>query len=328
MAELIPVLSSLRFTQPVGLLVGVALAVTLVLLQLRRRRDGLAFDGRWWGGRVKLRSNGVWVMTVLVALAVLLMVAALGAPEVVATEKVYIYGKPVVAVIDVSGSMDYVARSTRRNVVPEAGEPMSNLDQARAVFNDILSRDLGMDFGVLLYSTENYVARYFAFKKDLIRDSLDNEEEIAFISRGTRTADALIAARHFLAANAGEGEKAILLVSDLQGDLEAIVATAEQLENCLYAGIKVYVIMIGDQTRRTRLNPVPLPDVEGVMMVERTDKAGVDRLANELAQLPDSPVSIEAKPVRRNVTPWLAGSVLGLLLLTLILSETRFRKLP
>ena len=328
MEELIEALGSWEFTFPIGLWIGGALLLLLALLQVSRERRGLALDLQYWAGKVRFKSRRVWVMTLLIVATSVLMASALADPQVVVKKQVSIYGKPVMLVIDVSGSMEYRAKPSPIDGTAPVQEPPSNIEKARAVFYDILSRDLGMDFGVLLYSTEHYIARYFAFKKDLVKDSLDNEEEIAFISSGTRTAGALALARSFLTANVETGGKAILLISDMQGDLEAMVAMAEEMENCTHVGIKVYAVIIQGDDAVASSKRVSPPSVVGVMMVDMNDKWGIDQLCREMAALEDSPVSEEVTPVTRNVTSWLAAAALGLVVLSLVLSESRFRKIP
>lgn len=328
MAELTPLLVSWRFAFPLGLGVGAALLLGLLVLPTLPRQRGLALDLGYWATQVDLRSNGLWAITSLVVVASLVMACALGNPEVVARERVLVHGKPVMAVVDVSGSMDYRARIRPASPGQPVQEERSNIEKARAIFADVLNRDLGVDYGLLLYSTEQYIARYFAFNKSLLRDTLENDEEISFISTGTRTAAALAVARRFLTQNVPVGDKAILLISDMQGDLEAMVAMAEEMENCQHAGIKVFGVIIGPDNPMATNKAVPPPEVEGVMMVDMNDKAGMERLCQELAAMRDAPVGSEETPVRKNVTSWLALVALLLAMLCLLLSEGRFRKMP
>lgn len=327
MAELIELLASWRFAFPIGLGIGGA-CVLLVLLQIRGKRGGLALDLGYWASKVDLRSKGAWVMTLLVVVASLLMTSALADPQVMAQERVSIYGKPVMAVVDISGSMDYQARVRPSSPGEATQRERSNIEKARAIYADVLSHDLGVDYGLLLYSTELYIARYFAFKKSLLQDCLENDEEIAFISTGTRTATALTLARQFLTKNVPVGDKAILLISDMQGDMDAMLAMAEQMENCQYAGIKLFVIVIGPDSAMAIDTATPSPEVEGAMMVQMTDQVGIDQLCQELMAMKDAPVSQEETPVQKDVTPFLAGAALGLVLLCLVLSEGRFRRIP
>ncbi len=329
MAELTRMLASWTFTSLIGLSLGGALLLLFTILRPRYSREGLAFELGYWARQVDLRSRRAWIMTLLAVMITALLAAGLGAPKVTARERVSIYGKPVMTVVDVSGSMDYRARL--RSTTPGGPvqrEERSNIEKARAIFQDVLSRDLGVHYGLLLYSTEHYIARHFAFKRALLRDTLENDEEITFISTGTRTADALGTARRYLTEHAASGDKAILLISDMQGDLEAMVAMAEEMENCQCAGIKLYAIVIGLDSERAIGRRTPPPQVDGVMMVEMNDQPGIEALCRELVAMRDSPVNSEETPVRKNVTPFLAAASLGLAMLCVGLSEGCWRRIP
>lgn len=329
MAELIRLLASWRFTSPVGLWLGGALLCLCALYHWRRRPQGLAFDLGYWSARVELGSRRARALGLLALAAAALMVLALGAPEVLAREPVRLHGRPVMAVIDISGSMDYRARI--RPASP--GEPVrrerSNIEKARAVFQEMLGRDLGVDYGLLLYSSDRYIARYFTPKKALLADTLENDEEIAFISTGTRTAEALTAARRFLTENVQAGDGAILLISDMQGDLEALVAIGEELENCQYAGLEVYVIVIGaDDPQASARKPPALAPVPGVTLVHMNDRAGLDLISQELATMENAVMAREEVRVRRSVVPHLAAAALGLVGACLVLLESACRRIP
>jgi len=111
------------------------------------------------------------------------MITALVDPQIVSRQVFVIQGKPVMLVIDISGSMDIVL----------PGEETTYYEKAKQIVENILNWDIGTDFGILFYSTDNYIARYFTNKNELLRDTLENWEEVYYLSYGTRTGSALVA---------------------------------------------------------------------------------------------------------------------------------------
>jgi hypothetical protein len=253
------------------------------------------------------------------------MAVVLANPQSVTKRSVPIYGKPVMVVIDVSGSMAYVERYPEKEGV---AEEISDSEKARRVFDDILSRDLGVDFGLLLYSTENYIARYFASQKNLLKDTLENKEEIYFISTATRTAAALARAHRFFSENIVAKDKAILLISDLKGDRDAMEETADEMERALRAGIKIYVIIIESEKQGMVGARPRLPEIRGVKIAGMNDEYGIVEICQAIAAMELSQIREDEILLRKSLIPFLIPPILGLVVLCLILSETRFRKIP
>lgn len=328
MEELVKFLGSPEFGSPLYFWIGCVLTLFLIFFPPFGKREGLRLDFKYWKKRVEFQSKKVWVLSILVVITSVLMAAVLANPQAVKERSVRIYGKPVMAVIDISGSMEYKARRRPTAGVMPGGEELSNFEKARGVFNDIQSRDLVVDFGLLLYSTESYIARYFASKNELLKDTLENKEEITFISTGTRTDEALAKARTFFSENIEARDKAIILISDLEGDLEAIIKMAEEMERDLWAGIKIYVIVI-EKDRKLAADGGPrLSQIKELKMVGMNDKYGIDQICAEIAAMESSSIREEKILVRKSLIPFLIPPILGLITLCLFLSETRFRKIP
>jgi hypothetical protein len=321
MEELSRWLAACDLVSPGWFGIAAGLAVLAILFPHRSRR-GLALDLRHWAPRVRFKSRRLPLLAFLSVAVALLIAAGLAEPHQTVVPKVLIYGKPVVAVVDVSGSMGakpkaYVAgaaNSDRRN----------GYEKARDVFTDLIGRRPDVNFALLLYSTESYIARYFAYKNELFQDTIENKQEIEYISMGTRTADALERARLFLAQNVPSGDKAIVLISDINGDLQAMVAMAEEMERDTTAGIKVFVI-VNTSDGETPVLPVHL---EGVEMVEMNDKVGIDRIVQEISNLSSSPLRQETVTEQQSLIPVIALLTLGLVLIAVVLTETRLRKIP
>jgi len=312
-------LASCEFDSPLRFWIGIALLLLFLFVPLFKRRRGLALDLGYWQKRVALRSRGGWVLPVLVVITSILMATVLTNPQIVTKQSVPIYGKPLMIVVDVSGSMEYTGDA--------GGDEPSTLEKARQVYYDILSRDLHADFGLLLYSTERYIARFFAYKEELLRDTLENDEELDFIATGTRTMEALAKARTFILENVQAKERAILLISDLEADPEAVLQMAEEMERDLLAGIKIYVIVTHRDNQGPRARPPSQPTIEGVTIVAMDDKAGIDRICAEISAMESSPIREEEILARKSLVPFLIPPILGLIGLCLTLSESWLRKI-
>jgi Mg-chelatase subunit ChlD len=320
MEELRGLVASLDLTSPLLFWTGTALVLLLIFLPLFRKRRGLALDLGYWGRKVEFKSRRVWVFSGLATISSLLMAMALPNPQIATKTSVPKYGKPVMIVIDVSGSMEYRGRPGQ--------EGLSSFEKARGVYDDLLNRNVEADFGLLLYSTEHYVARYFAPENALLEDTLHNEQEISLMSTGTRTAEALAQARRFFSEKVEAEDKAIILISDLNHDLEATMQMAEETERVILAGIRMYVIVVEREGRQAVERHLSQSDMQGVTMVDMNDKYGIDQICREIAAMQSSPIIEEQILAKKSLVPFLVGPALALLSLCLVLSETRFLKIP
>lgn len=328
MEELTKLLASCEFASPFYFWIGSSLLLLLIFFRLFRERRGLRLDLRYWGRRTEFKSKRVWVLSSLVAMGSILVAAAAANPTGTARQRVPIHGKPVMLVIDVSGSMGmepgkYAAEGER------SVDERTHFEKARAVFDDLVGRWPDVDFAVSIFSTENYIARYFAYKSELLKDTIENQKEIDFISTGTRPVEALVNARQFLIDHITGEDKAIVLISDLDVDFVTLVGISEEATKSQLAGIKLYVILIGDgQESGVHWNPRRSEVKEGLQIVSMYDEERIDQMCAEFSVMQSSPVIEEEVLQKRSLIPFLVSPMLGLVALCLVLSETRFRKLP
>jgi len=332
MEELTGFLASWEFGSPLNFWLGSALVLLVLFSPIWQKRKGLRLDFRYWEPKVKLQSSLLWVLFTLVAMISILMAVVLGDPYTVKIQTVRTYGKPVMVVLDVSGSME---AKPRKRFVPD-GEPVderTNYEKALDTFEYLKSRQPpGVDFGLLLFSTENYIARYFAYKNDLLKDTLENKEEISFISTGTRISEALANAHGFLADNfprprGSDPDKAIILISDLEVDPEPLAEMVDAIERARWAGINIYVILMERQPTYGR-TPPPLPPIRALQIVDMNDQEGINQICRDIATMKDCVIREEEISSKKSLAPGLIPFILGLIVVCLILSETRFRKIP
>jgi hypothetical protein len=318
--ELREFLASSEFASPLRFWIGSALLLFFLFLPLSRKKRGLALDLGHWQRRVALRSGRRWVLPVLVVITSILMAVILTDPRIATRQSVPINGKPVMIVIDVSGSMEYKGYAGL--------DELSTFEKARQAYYDILSRDIEADYGLLLYSTESYIPRLFTVKEEMLRDTVENDEEVVFISTGTRTAEALAKARTFFLKRKDALDKAIVLITDLEVDVEAALQVAEELDRDVLAGIQVFVILTGRGSQRTQAERTSQLSTDGVQIVDMNDKVGVDRICAQIAAMQSSPIREEEIVSSRSLVPFLVVPTLGLIALSLVASETFLRKVP
>jgi hypothetical protein len=314
-------LASWEFASPRWFWIASASALLFIFFPPLWKRRALTLDLAFWKKRVQFKNKAVWLLPVLVAVTTILMAAALADPQILTEQTVPIYGRPALAVVDVSGSMGYVGTQ---------GEDLAGFEKAHQILDEVLDGDLEADFGLLFFSSENYIARYFAPKKDLLRDTLEVKEEISEISYGTRMAAALALARQFFSDKVRAKDKALVLISDLQESPSAIAETTEELEKILKAGIKVYVIvMLQQDWWSTNSGPHPIPiQLQGLDMVEMNDRNGISRIRREIASMASSPLREEVILSRTSLVSYLVLPIVGLVTLCLVLSETCLRRIP
>jgi hypothetical protein len=312
-------LTSWEFVSPRLFWAASALGLLFIFFPPLWRRRRITLDLTFWKRKLGARSKALWIMPVLIALTTILMAAALADPQVLTERTVPIFGRPVLVVVDVSGSMGYVGRK---------GEDLAGFEKAHQILNEVLDGDLEADFGLLFFSSENYIARYFAPKKDLLKDTLEVTEEIREISYGTRTASALTLGRRFLSDKVKAKDKALVLISDLQESPSALAETTEQLEKMLKAGIKVYIVVLFQENWWNNGSlSIPI-QLQGLDVVGMNDRQGISRIRGEIACMASSPIREESVLSRTSLIPHLALSILGLVALCLVLSETCFRRIP
>jgi hypothetical protein len=315
MEELAKFLASCEFATPLYFWIGGALVLLLIFFPWARKRRGLAIDLQYWRPRVVFKSKRVWVLSIPVVIISILMAGAFYGPHIITRTSTLIYGKPVMLVVDVSGSM-----ITGTELEPQ----LTNREVALEAYNDFIARRTDINFGLIIYSTENYVARYFTYKNELFKDTLENEEEIYRIAKGTRTAEALAKARLFFADNIEDKGKAIVLISDLNYDCGAFSDMIEEIGRDLLAGINVYVIYTLGEIEAV----ATIPQMSGLKIIAINDKYGIDQIYKEMSAMQRSPIKEEGGLLKESLIPFLILPALGMIILCLILSETRFRKIP
>jgi hypothetical protein len=315
MDKIAQIINSLTFDTPLYFYIGSVLVLIFLFFPfLKRRTRKIFFDLSYWKNKVSFKSKRVWVLSTIVVIISILLTGVLSQPYTAFAKSTEHLGKPVLAVVDVSGSM--IAKPT----IKAAGIP--NYEKSRDTLENLIVQCPDVDFGFLLFSTESYIARYFAYKPDLLKDSIENADELYYFSKGTQILGALAKARQFLTKNIN-GDKAIVLISDIEVDLQTTVQMAEELNKEVWADIKVFIIAIGNEGNAAAFLTIP-----GVKMVDMNDQAGIAQISQELSDMKSSTILENKVSSAKSLIPYLIIPCLVLFIVCLILSEFRFRKIP
>jgi hypothetical protein len=312
--ELTTFFSSLRFDSPLYFWIGVTLILFLIFTSLFAKRRGLAIDLKYWKQHVSLNNKRFLILSIPVIISSILLAVTLGNPQWLTRSSTLIVGKPVMVLVDVSGS---TAGGNKLH-------PEITGREAADTFESLISLRDDISFGLILFSTENYVARYFTYKNELFVDTLENETAIRRLNRDTNTAPALETAREFLTANIDGDDKAIILISDLNLKISDLEDTIVEIKKDIEAGIDVYLVSTtGNEVYMDRF-----PDMDGLIVLDIYDTESVAEMYSALSAMETSPINLDESLYQKNLIPYIGLSMLALMVLCIILSETCFKKIP
>jgi len=313
--KLVSFFNSLEFDNPQYFWLGGIIMLLLIFLPRIFVKRGLAIDLEFWKPLLPLKNKRMLVFSVPVVLITLFLALTLINPQLISRSSSVVIGKPVMLVIDISGST--VGAS-------ELHPEMTGQEAARYTFENLISLRSDISFGLILYSSQNFIARYFTYKNELFVDTLDNEKAIYRLNRETNTAAALAKAREFLTDNIYGEDKAIVLISDLLLTYEDLVESLEEIDKNIAAGIDVYVVSTtGQEGYMYRF-----PAREGLTVLDIYDTESVALMYEKLTAMQASPISLKESLYRKNLLPYIIPCILAVSLIVFIISETRFRKIP
>ena len=312
MEAIINFLGSLKFTHPMYFWIAGALVLLAILFPWAKKRAGLSIDPQYLRKKVTFKSKRYWMLLIPVVIVSVLVAGGLSDPQVIEKEVTYIYGYPVVLVVDVSGSMG-------------AGiSQQTSYEESLEVFNNLIARRGNINFGLIIFSAEKYVARYFINKNELFQDTLDNKADIVEIANGTWPTQALVKAREFLTNNINGDGKAIVFISDLNVSGQEGINLTQEITRISLAGINLYILATGEEGQRT----AEIPQVSGVKVIGMNDKGGIDLMCQEICAMQMSPIREEETETKKSLIPFLVLPAVLIIGLCLVLSETRFQKIP
>lgn len=316
MKDLLRFLSIFELSFPYYFWVGSAILFLVFFPNKAKKVRSFRIDLKYWMNKIQSKNKKKGIFLFLIIIISFLMLILLVDPHLISRQTFFIQGKPVMLVVDISGSMSFISKE----------EEISNYERAKEVVDYIISRGIGVNFGILFYSTDNYIARYFAYKNELLKDTMENWEEINHISAGTKTGSALENLRTSLFQKIEVRDKAVIILSDLIEDVtgEGLAHVEEEMIKLRKMGVYIYVIVMEEEEQE---GEIIKPDIEGVKYVSYYDKRGIDTILQEIVRMDSSPLWQEELLTRKKLTPFLIIIVQLLLLVCIILSETTFRKI-
>ncbi len=269
-----------------------------------------------------------------------LFILALARPQAeLLTSDVYTEGVDIMLTVDVSGSMNFIDldvqnRRTRLEVTKEAvksfvdGRKYDRIGMTVFASDAFLQCPLTVDYGIV----KNFL--------DDIRIGMINEKSTAI---GNAVASSLNRLRHAEAKS-----KVIVLLTDGANNAGQIdPLTASEMAQAL--GVKIYTIGVGGKGVPFILREdifgkqlVPFPEAERVDEVtltkmadmtggryfRATDKEGLNEIFHEIDQLEKSKIISEGLRRFRELFHYFLIPALILLFIEVVLTQTRFRKLP
>lgn len=320
MEETMKIFSSLGLASPSYFLIAGAAIIFLIFFPIWKIKKNLRWDRNYWKKKLpELKQRKHWVLLVFIVLTSLVVAAAFANLQL-AEKKIFATNeKPVMLLIDVSGSIN-PSDSAEKNA-------FSVFVEVAEIYREITSHDLGAAIGISFYSDQNYIARNFASKPEYLKDTIENKKELEEISRGTKTAPALFHARAFFSEKIQAKDKTIILISDLEDDYFSIANEIRQIAN---DGINLYVIVVTKESQKAhgRIQNLKRNGNDNIKMVWFKDKDEINQIYQEISEMESSPAEVTDVTSRKSLLPFLLLLILGLILLSIIISETIFRKIP
>jgi hypothetical protein len=318
MEGLVNFIDSCEFATPVYFWIAGALALLLIFIPWGRRKAALSFDIKFWKNKLECKSKRVLKLSIPVILATVLLAGVMAQPQITTRPVTYVFGYPVLLVVDISGSMGVGYSET------------TPFGKSYEIFTDLIAMRGDINFGLLLFSTDMYIARYFINKNELFKDTLENRREIAYLSVGTRISGALEMAHKFMNENI-DGGGAIILISDMDTSSKEWRSIVSEMTAMTLEGIMPYIIAPSgpeEIAKKAQRQGVDLSLVSELRIVAMDDDEGIDNICKEIATMKMSLIREEEGILKKSMVPYFVIPTLVLFSLCLVLSETRFRKIP
>jgi Ca-activated chloride channel family protein len=303
-------------------------------------RGGLKFSSVV--GAVAARSFwsdvGPKLLLVLRGATLALFVVALARPQIGRSEsKVKTEGLDIVLVVDISGSMQ--AMDYEKN-----GQRTSRISVAKDVVREFIRARPNDRIGLVVFGTHAYVASPLTLDHDWLDRNLDRVK-VGLVEGNTAIGAGLATGVNRLRDTSAKS-KVIVLLTD-GGENVPRPPAREAANAAKDFGVRVYTIGAGSNTRQ----PVPVADENGRLMGYTVADLDEDLLrdvatitggryfrAADTAVLKQTYVQIDRMEKReietvkyedwRELFPWFVVPGLGCVLMTVMLENTRLRRLP
>jgi Ca-activated chloride channel homolog len=275
------------------------------------------------------RSRSGAVLAALRWLVLAAFIVALAQPRLMkSTKEVKASGVDIVAVLDMSGSMelpDFVA----------SGRRVNRLDMAKSVLSGFIDERPNDRIGLVAFGGRAYIAAPLTLDHEFLQMNVERLH-LHMVEDNTAIGDALTTALNRL-RDLKAKSKIVILMTDGQnnaGKVDPLMAA--QAARTL--GVKMYTIGVGNNEVATRMGrPDLLPDEDTLQKIAdqtggkyyRADNAERFRqIYAEIDKLEKTEVVINKFAQFNELFPWFVSCGLALLLVEVALGQTIFRRLP
>jgi Ca-activated chloride channel homolog len=333
----------IRFLQPEWFW---ALAVLPFIILWRGRRGPVAAVeysdvslARDVARRTRSRIAGIaWLLLPIVAAA--LMIVGLARPQRTHSRtEVTTNGIDIVLGLDVSGSMqalDFMVGKTRLN----------RIAIVKAVVAKFIDERPNDRIGLIAFAASPYLVSPLTLDHDWLLQNLDRVNIGLGNDDGTAIGSAIAAAVNHLRTTAAKSKVVILLTDGVNNSGKISPLAAAEAARAL--GVKVYTIGVGVQGKA----PIPVKDESGRVHIvmatvdvdektlqavasetgglfyRATDTDSLQKIYEQINRYEKSAQSVQKFERVEELYRWPLFPSLGLLGLTVILQQTRFRRLP
>jgi len=328
-----------RFEDPWWLLLGLVIPLLALIYWLQNRRKvrsgTLVYSNL---GPVKgIRNGGRYrhAMFALRSAALALLIVAMARPQAGQVEQeITTEGIDIVLTLDISSSM-----------LAEDFKPHNRLEAAKVVASDFIKGRTSDRIGLVVFAAKSFTQCPLTLDYGILLDFI-RQVEIGMIEDGTAIGMAIATAASRLKDSKAESKVIILLTDgeNNRGQLDPI--TAAKVAKAF--GIRIYTVGMGRKGealypvdhpifgRQYRRVPVKI-DEKMLKEIARltdgkyfraTDKSSLDNIFKEIDQLEKTKIEVEEYTRYEELFPRFLLAGLGLVFLEIVVSNTRFRKIP
>lgn len=275
------------------------------------------------------RSRAGAVLAALRWLALAALIIGLAQPRLMqSTTEVKASGVDIVAVLDLSGSMelpDFVVNGRR----------IDRLDMAKIVLKQFIDKRPNDRIGLVVFGGKAYIGSPLTLDHEFLQENVDRLH-LHMIEDNTAIGSALATAVNRL-RDLKAKSKIVILATDGQNNAGDIAPMAAA-EAARALGVKVYTIGIGTPEVAQQMGrPDLLPDEETLQAIAektggkyyRADNAEHFRqIYAEIDKLEKTEATINKYTQFTELFPWFIWGGLAVLLIELLLAQTVWRRLP
>lgn len=285
----------------------------------------------------KARSGAF--LAALIYLTMALLIIALARPQLGQTlQHIKASGIDIMLALDVSGSM-----STEDYTI--GNQTASRLEAVKHVTEKFIEERPNDRIGIIAFAGRPYLVSPITLDHDWLIQNLDRVQ-LGLVEDGTAIGSALAAAAARLKKSAAKTKLIVLLTDGANNAGKVMPLTGAEAARAL--GIRIYTVGAGSNGPVTV--PVKTPsgsiayhqvtfDFDEKLLQEMArigdgkyfraaDSASLDKTFREIDQLEKSKIEIEKNVNNKDFFWWFVALGAALLLLEMVLSQTRFRKIP